>query len=118
MPPTCDVSEMCLVVLDRGVSHLKREENDSAERAFQAALALMRAMPPERAQDGRALALYFMSWLRREEGRHTEAREFREQATACLVSDPSWTQNMVFQYLMAEVLWVLGEYRRAIPFLE
>jgi tetratricopeptide (TPR) repeat protein len=115
---TPDVSEMCLVFLLRGMSLLQREDYASAERTLQAALVVMRAMPPEKAQDGRALALYYMSWLRRRQGRDAEAREMREQATACLTSDPSWARNLLFQSLMVQALWVLGEYRRAIPFCE
>jgi tetratricopeptide (TPR) repeat protein len=56
--------------------------------------------------------------LRVRQGRDAEAREMREQATACLVSDPSWAQNPLFQGLMAGVLSALGEYRRAIPLCE
>jgi tetratricopeptide (TPR) repeat protein len=115
---TADVSEMCLVFLVRGMDLLQREEYASADRTLQAAQVVMRAMPPEKAPDGRALALYYMSLLRGRQGRDAEAREMREQATACLVSDPSWAQNLMFQHLMAEVLWILGEYRRAIPFFE
>jgi tetratricopeptide (TPR) repeat protein len=118
--------ETCLQIIASGVTLGRRGDQETAERAFAAALVMTHVPGPAGSPSGnlalRALALYNVSLLRLRQGRK-EAQPLREQATAFLDGsggqDPTPPESMsLFNELMAYVLFELGEYRRAIPYCE
>jgi tetratricopeptide (TPR) repeat protein len=102
------------------VDQRKREEYRTASRAFAAALLVARRMPDGEGRDLRALALLNLSLL----GALgvVQPVELREQAVALLTENPGSTLPLflvpLFQELMADALYAVGEFRRAIPFGE
>jgi tetratricopeptide (TPR) repeat protein len=100
-------------------SHKLREGDlMRADLLLRAALAMAQKAPPELARDLTPLALCYLSLLRRRQARTDESRQLREQATTALDNHPPSLQTALFQLLMASALRHLGEYRRAIPFIE
>jgi tetratricopeptide (TPR) repeat protein len=118
--------EACLQIIVSGVTLGRRGDQGTAERAFAAALVMTHMPGPAGSPSGnlalRALALYNVSLLRLRQGRK-EAKPLREQATAFLDGRTGQEQippesMPLFSELMANVLFELGEYRRAIPYCE
>jgi len=118
--PSPDPAPECLYVIAHGVDQRKREEYRTASRAFAAALLVARRMPDGEGRDLRALALLNLSLL----GALgvVQPVELREQAVALLTENPGSTLPLflvpLFQELMADALYAVGEFRRAIPFCE
>jgi tetratricopeptide (TPR) repeat protein len=111
-------SEKFFALVARGSVKLSEGDFKPADALFRVALALAQSAPPELARDLTPLALCHLSLLRQRQGSTDESQRLREQATAALDSHAPSLQTAFFQFLMADVLMELGEYRRAIPFFE
>src|SRR5215831_12935466 len=113
-----DDREKCLAVVHGGWRELQRQDFAKAETLLQVALILAGSMPPEQGRDLVPLAIYYLSLLRKRQGKLEESRRLREQAATRLQSGAASRQTGLFQHLMLSVLMELGEYRAAIPFCE
>src|ERR1035438_3549590 len=117
-PRRGDPCEQCL----RAVSHASHSAQQGklavAEKSLRMALHLARTAPQEQGSHLLPLALFHMSLLRHRARKEEEAQAIREQAMGLLEANSNPMESAKFQYLMAKVLYRLGEYRRALPFWE
>ena len=117
-PRRGDPCEQCL----RAVSHASHSAQQGklavAEKSLRMALHLARTAPQEQGSHLLPLALFHMSLLRHRARKEEEAQQLREQAMGLLEANSNPMESAKFQYLMAKVLYRLGEYRRALPFWE
>jgi tetratricopeptide (TPR) repeat protein len=103
--------------LQAGARALYNGNDAAAKGAFRVALVLAKQSPREE-PDLTALALCYLSIVRKRQGRMDEARQFREQAQARLGDDTPFMPVGLFHHLMANALMEFAEYRQAIPFWE
>jgi tetratricopeptide (TPR) repeat protein len=111
-------AEKCLAVIAAGTRALYNGNDDAADATFRVALLLAKQSTTEEQPDLIALALCYLSLVRKRQGRMDEARKFRERAKARLADDAPFMPVGLFHHLMANALMELAEYRQAIPFWE
>ena len=113
-----DPYQACLVVLERGMKDLTRNDLAAAGQLFNVALQVAQKMPRDEADGLLPLTLCYLSLLELRLGDAITARQLQEQAMPLVDGISLTRQTVPFHNLMSCALMDLREYRRAIPFCE
>jgi tetratricopeptide (TPR) repeat protein len=113
-----DACEECLALISWCGEPMRAGNFADAETSLASALTRARSAPPEQGRHLLPLVLANLSLLRELERRTEESNKLREQAIASLDDNQDQFAHSGYQWLMAEVLERLGEYRRSLPFWE
>jgi tetratricopeptide (TPR) repeat protein len=113
-----DYFEECLAAIAQGSSAMQQGDLAAAEKLLSEALLLARTAPQEQVGHLLPLVLFNQSLLRQKQRRDEESRKLRQEARASLDANDDQMALAKYQHLMAQVLYKLGEYRRALPFWE
>jgi tetratricopeptide (TPR) repeat protein len=115
---TTEAFQKCIAIIAIGSDAIQTGRLPMAEAAFRAAIAGIQSCTPEEASSLVPLIHLSQSFLLQKQDRSQEAKELRTQATAQLEAITTQPQSRGFVYLTANMLYKLGDYRRAIPYWE